>query len=85
MKIDIDYFRKEYLAFRGIMCSVKYSTGQIFDALLGLLHVYLRLDCKLQDKNDAKMIMESLLQVELPRRMALRESMVLDEIGFEPG
>ena len=76
MKITIEYFRKEYLAFREIMCSTKHSTGQIFDALQGLSHVYLRLDCEPKDKNDAKAIMESLVRVELPRRMALRESIL---------
>lgn len=41
MKVDYDYFLKEYHAFRGIMCSTEYSFEQKDDAYKGLLQVYI--------------------------------------------
>ena len=74
MTIDFEYFKKEYLTFRCIVGQKKYSTGQIWDALQGLLHVLLELKknpkVKNTDKADAQAIMESMMQVELPMRMA---------------
>ena len=77
MDITFEYFCKEYLTFREMIGLKKYSTGHIFKALQGLLYVLLELkknkNVTKQNKNIAQAIMESMMSVELPRRMALKD------------
>ncbi|KKN05782.1 hypothetical protein LCGC14_1083780 [marine sediment metagenome] len=72
MKVDMDYFHKEYLTFRGMVSSNKLSKGQIWDAMQGLLHVLLELQKNKQisnkDKETASSLMRSFMQIEMPIR-----------------
>ena len=65
------------MTFRNIIGLRKYSKGQIWDAWMGLLRVHLELNknkaIEDDDKETAMMIMKSMMQIEFPRRMALRE------------
>jgi len=79
MEVTLNYFRREYLAFREIAGSREYTTGQIWDGLQGLLYAYAHLKCKKSEKKDVDALMLSLLQVELPRRMALRETYIFEK------
>ena len=78
MVIDMAYFTKEFLEFKGIIGLKKYTRGQIFDALQGLLNVRLKLQNNSlvsdKDKDFATSLMKTLMHIELPMVMTFRES-----------
>ncbi len=70
MIITLDYFKKEYMRFREIMCSTEHTAKQKGDALTGLLTVYMNI--KLKDGDDYEIAgdMMSALLKEYNMRMA---------------
>ena len=76
MKIlSMQYFKREYLTFRAIMGSPLFSKGKLWDALMALLHLYLKLQnssLKMEEKSLIDVLMKSLLVIELPMVMSFR-------------
>ncbi len=70
MKITLDYFKKEYLNFREVMCSTKYTVEQKSDALRGLLTVYVNIELKDGDDPDFATNMVDALLSEYDMRIA---------------
>ena len=73
--LSIQYFKREYLSFRAIMGSKLFSKGQLWDGLMGLLNLYLKLQnssLKMEEKSLIDVLMKSLLVIELPMVMSYR-------------
>jgi hypothetical protein len=80
MKIDHEYFLKEFHAFRKIMCSTEYSPEQKYDAWEGLLRVYFF--CEGGDVEVREQAIR-MLMAEFPLRMSLELVSKLEALFHE--
>jgi hypothetical protein len=81
MKIDYDYFLKEYHGFRAILCSREYTKEQKLKAWEGLLLVYVNVRGLTKDEEAVcESAMLSMAQYELPTRLALEATGNLDKL-----
>ena len=81
MKINYDYFLKEYHGFRAILGSRKYTRDQKLKAWEGLLLVYVNLGGLVKDEAAVcESAMLSMSQYELPMRLALEATGDLDRL-----
>jgi hypothetical protein len=69
MEITMDYYRSEYMKFRGVMCSPKYTIKQKEDAFKGVAWVYLNTKTDSEEDKDALVTSFQALTLEYEMRM----------------
>ena len=86
MKIDHDYFLKEFHAFRAIMTSTEKTPEQKFDAWGGLLSVYFLCESKPavpDEEGETRKSAMEMLMAEFPLRMGLELASELEGIFLQ--
>jgi hypothetical protein len=73
MRVDMDYYRSEYMKFRGVMCSTKYTVKQKRDAFQGMAWIYLNAKTESEEDKDFLVISFQALFAEFERRMMYEE------------
>ena len=81
MKLDHEYFMKEWHSFREVMCSTDYSPEQKQDAWAGLLTAYIH--CKDEADRDIRQTAMEMLVVEFPLRLGLELTAKLRDLFGE--
>ena len=69
MEITMDYFSSEYMKFRDIMCSKKYTPEQKLDAWGGLLTVYVNVKTDNKEDKDTLLVRMQALKREFDMRL----------------
>ena len=81
MKLDHDYFMKEFHGFREIMCSTAHTPEQKQDAWAGLLTAYIH--CEDEVDRDIRRTAMEMLVVEFPLRLGLEMTAKLRDLFGE--